>query len=207
MTAGLARSTATCRAIKSRTLKVRIKPQERSGHLLIPDSDSRGPSGKMMMINKPEAVITVLENAPAIIVPLAREVPEAVLKRRPQPHKWSAHEHACHLAEVHQLFFSRLELMLREERPTIKAYKPDEAMEEGALLKVDFHEALERFTRDRARLVEEPKDLSEDDWLREAEHEEYKHYSVLIMFRHVALHDMLHAYRIEELLLKRDWAD
>lgn len=159
------------------------------------------------MLNKPEAVITALANAPAIIVPLAREVPEAVVKRRPQPGKWSAHEHACHLAEVHPLFFSRLELMLNESRPRIMAYKPDEAMEEGSLLKVDLNEALERFTLDRARLVEELKDLSEDDWLRTAEHEEYDHYSVLIMFRHVAMHDMLHAYRIEELLLKRDWAD
>jgi hypothetical protein len=25
------------------------------------------------------------------------------------------------------------------------------------------------------------------------------------MFRHLALHDFLHAYRIEELLLHRDW--
>lgn len=159
------------------------------------------------MINKPEAVITALANAPAIIVPLVREVPEAVVKRRPQPGKWSAHEHACHLAEVHPLFFSRLELMLRESRPALVGYKPDEAMEAGSLLKVDLNEALERFTLDRAQLVEELKDLSEDDWLREAEHEEYDHYSILIMCRHIALHDMLHAYRIEELLLKKDWAD
>jgi hypothetical protein len=27
------------------------------------------------------------------------------------------------------------------------------------------------------------------------------------MFRHVALHDFLHGYRIEELLLRPDWAD
>jgi len=26
------------------------------------------------------------------------------------------------------------------------------------------------------------------------------------MFRHVALHDLFHAYRIEELLLRREWA-
>jgi hypothetical protein len=158
-------------------------------------------------LNKCEPVITALENGPAIIVPLVREVPAETLKRRPQPHKWSAHEHACHLAEVHAVFFSRLELMLNEERPRIVAYNPDEAMEQGALLKVDLDEALERFSRDRERLVEMLKDLSEDDWLREAEHEEYDHYSVLIMFRHLALHDMLHAYRIEELLLKRDWTD
>jgi hypothetical protein len=27
------------------------------------------------------------------------------------------------------------------------------------------------------------------------------------MFRHLALHDFFHAYRIEELLLNRDWAE
>ena len=158
-------------------------------------------------MNKSESIITALENAPAIIVPLVREIPADVLKRRPQPAKWSAHEHACHLAEVHPLFFSRLELMLNESRPRLRMYNPDEAMEKGALLEIELDEALERFSRDRARLVELLEDLSEDDWQREAEHEEYDHYSVLIMFRHVALHDMLHAYRIEELLLKKDWAD
>src|SRR5215213_2605959 len=158
-------------------------------------------------MNNPEAVITALGNAPAIITPLVREVPAENLKRRPAPAKWSAHEHACHLAEVHTLFTSRLERMLAEERPRLKVYNPDEAMEEGALLKVDLDEALERFCRDRELLVETLKDLTEDDWLREAEHEQYGHYSVLIMFRHLALHDMLHAYRIEELMLKKDWAD
>jgi hypothetical protein len=47
--------------------------------------------------------------------------------------------------------------------------------------------------------------LSADDWQRTARHDEYTHYSVFIMFRHLALHDMFHAYRIEELLLKKDW--
>ncbi|HEY0376497.1 MAG TPA: DinB family protein [Pyrinomonadaceae bacterium] len=158
-------------------------------------------------MNNPEAVITALSNAPAIITPLVREVPAENLKRRPSPGKWSAHEHACHLAEVHTLFFSRLERMLDETRPRIEAYEPDEAMQEGALLEVDLEEALDRFCRDRERLVETLKDLTEDEWLREAEHEEYDRYSVLIMFRHLALHDMLHAYRIEELLLRKDWEE
>lgn len=159
-------------------------------------------------MHNPEAVIIALENAPRIIVPLVREVPEEILKRRPRAGKWSAHEHACHLAEVHTLFFKRLEQMLNEERPRIVPYDPATAMEsEDALLALDLDEAIARFTDDRARLVEELKDLSEDDWERTAEHEEYAHYSVFIMFRHLAMHDMLHAYRIEELLLKKDWED
>src|SRR5437660_459783 len=158
-------------------------------------------------MNTPESIIIALENAPAIIVPLVREIPTEVLKRRPQPRKWSAHEHACHLAEVHPVFFKRLELMLNEARPRIEAYNPDEAMEDGALLSIDLDEALERYKRDRERLVEQLRDLTEDEWLREAEHEEYAQYSVLTMLRHLALHDMLHGYRIEELLLKKDWEE
>ena len=156
-------------------------------------------------MNNPEVIIKALENGPAIIIPLVREVPLDVLKCRPQPKKWSAHEHACHLADVHALFFSRLDLMLNESHPRIRAYNPDEAMEEGALLKVDLDEALQRFSNERALLAERLRQLSDEDWERKAVHEEYAHYSILIMFRHVALHDMLHAYRIEELLLKKDW--
>lgn len=156
-------------------------------------------------MTNPESVIAQLENAPGIIIPLIREVPAAVMKRRPQPGKWSAHEHACHLAEVHTLFFSRLDLMLGEERPRITPYDPSKDMAEDALLKMDLYESMGRFARDRRRLVERLKELTAADWQRTAEHEEYAHYSIFIMFRHLALHDMLHAYRIEELLLKKDW--
>jgi uncharacterized damage-inducible protein DinB len=156
-------------------------------------------------VTNPESVITQLENAPGIIVPLVREVSKSILKRRPLPGKWSAHEHACHLAEVHPLFFSRLDLMLGEHKARITPYDPSTDMEEDALLKMDLYESMGRFSSDRRRLVERLKELSPDDWQRTAEHEEYTHYSIFIMFRHLALHDMLHAYRIEELLLKKDW--
>jgi len=78
-------------------------------------------------------------------------------------------------------------------------------MEDGALLKIDLRDALERFSGARRRLVEQLKKLTTDDWQRTGRHDEYNHYSIFIMFRHLAMHDMLHAYRIEELLLKKDW--
>ena len=150
-------------------------------------------------------VIESLERAPRLVVPLVREVPQAVLKRRPRPGKWSAHEHACHLAAVHPLFFERLDLMLEQTHPSIRPYLPDKDDPDDALLKVDLDEAMERFQRDRARLVERLRALSPESWERTADHGEYARYSVFVMFRHVAMHDMLHAYRIEELLLKKDW--
>ncbi len=156
-------------------------------------------------MNSPDLVITSLSNAPRIIIPLVYEVPVEVRKRRPLPRKWSAHEHACHLAEVNPVFLARLEKILSEPTPKITSYLPDKAEEEGTLLKMDLDEAMDRFSRDRENLVVRLKELSEQDWGRIADHEEYSHYSVLIMFRHLAMHDMLHAFRIEELLLKKDW--
>ena len=50
------------------------------------------------MIETPDtaaAIVDALERAPRIVVPLVREVPVSVLKRRPAPHRWSAHEQAC----------------------------------------------------------------------------------------------------------------
>ena len=158
-------------------------------------------------MTNPESVMAALENAPGIIIPMIREIPGAVIKRRPRPGKWSAHEHACHLAEVHTLFFNRLDLMLREQSPRITAYDPGKDVDEDALLKIDLYEAMGRFSSDRHQLVERLRALSAEDWQRTAAHEEYAHYSIFIMFRHLALHDMLHAYRIEELLLKKDWEE
>jgi hypothetical protein len=150
-------------------------------------------------------LVESLARAPQIVVPLVREVPPAILKRRPREGKWSAHEHACHLAAVHPLFFDRLDLMLAEDRPRIRPYLPGQDDPDDALLRVDLEEAIGRFLRDRARLVARLGELTEADWARPADHGEYTHYSVFIMFRHLAMHDMLHAYRIEELLLKNDW--
>src|SRR5919202_5899933 len=104
-------------------------------------------------MDTPTAVIAALENAPALIVPLVREVPARVLKRRPAPARWSAHEHACHLADVHALFFSRLEQFEREERPSIVPFDPATARPDGALLEDDLDDALSRFAEDRRRLV------------------------------------------------------
>ena len=151
------------------------------------------------------AVIDALSRAPEIVVPLVREVPAEILKRRPRPGRWSAHEHACHLAVVHGLFFDRLEHMLSTPSPVITPYDPGTQDADDALLRLDVEESLSAYVRDRARLVARLRQLSPDEWRRTAEHAEYRQYSVFIMFRHVALHDFLHAYRIEELLLNPAW--
>jgi hypothetical protein len=152
-----------------------------------------------------DALLEALARAPDIVVPLVREANPAILKQRPAPGEWSIHENAVHLAEVHPLFFQRLDLMLRENDPAISSYDPGRDDPEDALLKLDLDGAMRRFTEDRARLVARLRALAPSDWRRTARHDEYNAYSIFIMFRHLALHDFDHAYRIEELLLRKDW--
>lgn len=156
-------------------------------------------------MNYTQTLIAALESAPDLIIPLIREVPLPILKRRPAPDKWSAHEHACHLSMVDAAYLARLERILAEPSPYIKAMVPSPDEEAGSLLSVDLDEALDGYARQRARLVERLKGLSAEDWQRTADHEEYNHFSVLIMFRELLTHEMLHAYRIEELRLKKEW--
>jgi len=151
------------------------------------------------------SLIAALENAPGVIIPLIREVPPQYLKRRPSPTKWSAYEHACHLSGSDQPFRDRLELMLATPNPHIKSIENTPEEEAGALLRVDLDEALDRYAWERASLVKRLRELSPEDWQRTGEHEAFRQYSVWIMFRHLLNHEMLHAYRIEELLLKKDW--
>lgn len=152
-------------------------------------------------------VIEALERAPDIIVNLVREVPPAVLKRRPLPTKWSAHEHACHLAVVHRLLFDRLDQFLAVPEPIITPYDPAQNDPDDFLLNMDLDPSLEQYVSDRRRLVMRLQQLTQEIWQRTAEHREYSHYSVLIMFRHLAFHDFFHAYRIEELLLRKEWTE
>lgn len=150
-------------------------------------------------------LISALEMSPGVIIPLIREVPLEILKRRPSPGTWSAYENAIHLSQTDATFRARLDLILSTPEPIIETIENSPEDEAGAMLEVDLDESLERFALERASLVEKLRQLSPDEWQKTAVHQAFDHYSVFIMFRHLFLHEMHHAYVIEQLLLKNDW--
>ena len=95
--------------------------------------------------------------------------------------------------------------MLSTPNPVIRSYDPARDDPDDALLMIDLQQAMDRFVVEREEMVEQLRHLTLEQWSIEAEHDEYSHYSVFIMYRHLALHDLYHAYRIEERLLMKDW--
>lgn len=156
-------------------------------------------------MNDTSNLISALETAPGVIIPLIRELPESILRRRPSLGKWSAYEHAVHLSQTDKLFRDRLDVILSTPEPFIDVKENTAEEEAGSMLDIDLDASLERYVRERASLVERLKTLTTEEWQKAAVHEAFDHYSVFIMFRHLLNHEMHHAYRIEELLLKKDW--
>ena len=150
-------------------------------------------------------LISALETAPGVIIPLIREVPPEILKRRPSPGTWSAYENAIHLSQSDASFRARLDLILSTPEPLIETIENSAEDVAGAMLDIDLDESLDRYSSERSALVQRLKKLSPDVWHKTAVHEAFDHYSVFIMFRHLFVHEMLHAYRIEQLILKKDW--
>ncbi len=150
-------------------------------------------------------LISALATAPGVIIPLIREVPDAVLRRRPSPDKWSAYENAIHLSQSDVAFRARLDLILSEPEPFIKVIENSAEDEAGAMLEIDLDESLDRYVRERADLVTRLKQHSPEEWHKTAVHEAFDHYSVFIMFRHLYVHEVHHAHTIEQLMLKNDW--
>jgi hypothetical protein len=155
-------------------------------------------------MTNPEEVITQLARGPVLIAGLIEAVPPSDLKRRPAPGKWSAHEHACHLAVLGPIYLRRLELILAEHNPDIISYEPD-SEDPNYLLAMDLEAILKRFAHDRAVLVSLLRALPAEAWDRPARHTGHARYSLFLMCRHIAMHDGLHAYRIEESALGSHW--
>jgi hypothetical protein len=155
-----------------------------------------------------EKIVAVLEQfarGPGLVRQVIYEVPPELRKRRPAAGIWSAHEHAVHLPAIYPLIVRRLDHMITDPAPRIKSYEPSRDDADDALLKLDLDTEMNRFDRERAALVERLRTLSPQEWAITAEHEEYSHYGVFIMIRHLALHDLHHAYKIEERLLRKSW--
>jgi uncharacterized damage-inducible protein DinB len=158
-------------------------------------------------MHTPSEVIAQLARGPDTLRAVVGDVPPADLKRRPRPGKWSAHEHACHLALMEPIWAARLERILAEEVPTIVSYEPDADEPQDRLLGMELAAALDAYADARARLLRRLDALPAEAWRRGAVHTAHARYSLFLMCRHVALHDMLHIYRVEESALGTHWPD
>lgn len=102
-----------------------------------------------------------LNNQLGFLLRQIENVEESFLEQRPIPHKWSIREHLAHLARYQEIFLTRLEVILKEESPSLERYKAenDPGFQEWCHFSVT--EIIKKITSGRLEIIERIKQLSE----------------------------------------------
>ncbi|MCE9498967.1 MAG: DinB family protein [Leptospira sp.] len=155
-------------------------------------------------MNDRDQIVSCLESSPIILRNLIKSVPESILKVKRIRNKWSAHEHACHLAEAQPMMISRFKRFRDEENITIQPYIPGKTTPAGELMEKNLEDSLNMFATLRTQLLSLIRNLDSSIWVKKISHPEYIEYNPYIFLRHILMHDYVHMYRIEELWLTTD---
>ncbi|HYK35649.1 DinB family protein [Alloacidobacterium sp.] len=78
------------------------------------------------------------------------------------PHKWSAREHFAHLARHQETYLSRIERILKEEKPALVSYTAETDAEWSNWVGLPLSEIETRWTAQRSALIEMLEKISPD---------------------------------------------
>ena len=127
---------------------------------------------------------------------LAR-VPDAMVKWRPAPGKWSVHEVVCHCADSEVNAYARLRYLLAEREPVIVGYDQDEWARAFDYHALPLEPSLAVVEAVRAATASLLKRLADDAWTKKGRHTESGEYSVDGWLKIYADHLEGHARQID----------
>jgi DinB family protein len=143
-------------------------------------------------------------DAPRIVAELIAAIPEARLRERPSPGKWSVVEIIAHLAEDELSSSWRYRQMIENSGCALAGFDQDEWARLGNYRSWKPAEALEMFRLLREANLRLLHGLSADEWERYGVHAERGRITVRDLARHMAGHDMNHVGQIRAILNKAD---
>lgn len=156
------------------------------------------------MFTDKNAVLAGLANSPKILAAFIADIPEELRQRRRSQGFWTIAEHLDHLAQVQPMLLERLQRFVAEETPSFIPFIPDSGEEQREKSCLPAEQALQQFTAIRRNQLELLFSVDETIWQRQGSHPEYDRYSLVILTRHMLMHDYWHMYRMEELWLAKD---
>jgi uncharacterized damage-inducible protein DinB len=137
------------------------------------------------------------------IARLIKGVPNAKLRERPAPEKWSVAEIVAHLADVEIAIGWRLRFILGAPGTPVQAYDQNAWVIAGHYEKRDPRKSIELHRVVREANLALLKSLSPDQWKHYGQHAERGQESIEHMVRMVAGHDLNHLGQIERILTPR----
>lgn len=110
---------------------------------------------------------------------------------RPGPRVWSPLEYACHVRDVHRIFFERAGLLLDEDGPRFANWDQDETALEQRYDRQDPAVVGRELVSAATRVAERYAGVAADAWDRTGERSDGSSFSVASLGRY-HLHDVVH---------------
>ena len=140
--------------------------------------------------------LAMQSETPRILAELIEDLPEATLRQRPAPGKWSIAEIIAHLAEDEIATSWRYRQMIENSGCTLPGFDQDEWARLGAYASWNSAEALQLFRLLREANLRMLGRLTGDEWNRCGLHEERGKITVRDLARHMAGHDVNHLNQV-----------
>jgi len=131
---------------------------------------------------------------------LIRGVPNARLRKRPAPDKWSVSEIVAHLADTEIVGGFRMRLILGAPGTPVAAFDQDSWVTSGHYEKRDPRKSVEQFRVVREANLALLKSLTPEQWKHYGMHSERGQETIERIARMFAGHDINHLQQIERIL-------
>lgn len=150
-----------------------------------------------------EILLEGLANSAKVLGDMVAAIPPAELERVRKPGFWTIMKHLNHLVITQIMLTRRIELFIKEEKPSIQPYTPQDNEDSPQAFK-SAQELLDTFRKWRDKQLAMIESCAPEVWKRKAVHPEYRDYGFEILVRHILVHDYFHMNRIEDLWLLKD---
>jgi len=149
------------------------------------------------MYNTTQEIVDAYRAAPDIFEGLLRNcTQEEARAARGGDENWSVIEVMCHMRDAEERALERTREMRDKENPLLPGYDQDAWAMERNYATSDLRDALDTFRNFRTQHANELTALSEEEWQRPGEHEEYGRITIMGQALHMASHDVVHAAQI-----------
>ncbi len=129
-----------------------------------------------------------------------KDVPDAVLSRRPDGKNWSAKEVVCHIRDTEESFMARFQTIMAMDEPTFLPVEPDRWAADRQYLRNDGAEALQAFRTRRDESLKFLLGLKPDQWERGGIHATRGRMTIKDFVALMAWHDDNHLDQLKRAL-------
>ena len=133
-----------------------------------------------------------LERASQQLIEQVNDLQPNEANRSSKSGEWSVKEVICHLGDADQIYIQRVQKMLQEDEPILKAFKPETLAKENNYNDQEWSNSLRRFVIGRQQLITTFRNLRPGQWYKAGMHQELGRINMFDIVQTIVEHTQNH---------------